>query len=482
MPSSLSPLMPSAIPTSASSLSRRGLLAMTLSLSLAATVLVFSTPHASTTILAGPPIPLLSSSLHSTTTSTLSQKRLDSAAVDAAVARLYRRVQTLLRAQGSDAQHHAPLAHHGRLKRRAPQLAASDGSTIRVGDRYFRTQSLLSAMDTFYDSQEAKTLVDQAVLEQSVEEGAGGIGAGTDVWAAEALSKLQAGDTVFENEWANAGEHQVSQGRASEASWHATVHMAIRDLNNAKAVLDTAKTQLATDQAVLAPLQTTLTDATAAVTNAQADVTAKSTAVTDAQAAVTAAQSAHATNTASHTAAEAALGAKQTELDAAETAYRDALAALTDATGDSSMTTTDVAAVSDAQALVSTLEAQVAALTAEVATATDSHTSLSSSLSSSAASLATAEGAVTAAQSDLSTAQTTLTTAQGAQTSAQAAVDAQQAVVDATAADVASKQQVYDGLKEIVDTYQAKQTAASEKALLGAIEAYNRAIREWHMN
>ncbi len=87
----------------------------------------------------------------------------------------------------------------------APQLAAA-ADDVLIGGRHFVQSQMLSAIDAFFESDQNKLLVAQAIEEEALEAENGGQGEGTDVMAADALERLEAGDTEFENEWANAGE------------------------------------------------------------------------------------------------------------------------------------------------------------------------------------------------------------------------------------------------------------------------------------
>jgi len=409
------------------------------------------------------------------------------------VASLYRRI-VALHANGHTAKSHAAKSHtakshtakshppaalrlKGHQATHTPILSSSSSSSssVVVDGIALPAAPLLASIDAFYESDEAKALVDQAMQEQQTEEAEGGIGAGTDVMAADALINLQKGDLDFENEWANAGEHSVAQSHAGEASWRAELYMAQRDLASSLAVLQAANAKLSNDRTALKPLQETLTSATEGVTSAQATLDAATAALDAAKEALTAAQDNHGDTSSAHTAAQDELAAKEAELEEANNAYRDALAALTDATGDSALTIQDVMAVGTAQLSVAALSAQVSSLAGEAAMALSTH-------ETSASSLAGAEAGEAGATADFSSASLALTTAEGAESDAQTAVDAQQAVVDASLADQQQKQAVYDKLKETVETEEQKQTAASEAAMLSAMEAYNRAMREWGMD
>ena len=115
----------------------------------------------------------------------------------------------------------------------APQLAsdAGGGATgdVTVGGQTFRLTLLLSAVDTFYQSDAAKNLAAEAMAEQAIESDQGGDGAGQDATAADALARLESGDLDFENDWANAGEKVVGTGHAGHAAFDMTIWMAERD-------------------------------------------------------------------------------------------------------------------------------------------------------------------------------------------------------------------------------------------------------------
>ena len=124
-----------------------------------------------------------------------------------------------------------------------PQLAGVvPADDVFVGGRHFVKSQMLSAIDQFFESDENKLLVAQAIEEEALEKENGGQGEGTEVMAANALERLETGDTEFENEWANAGEKVTASAAANRATHDTYKYMIERDLGHAREEFNSAKT------------------------------------------------------------------------------------------------------------------------------------------------------------------------------------------------------------------------------------------------
>jgi len=355
----------------------------------------------------------------------------------------------------------------------APQLA-SDASAdatgdVTVGGKQFRLTLLLSAVDTFYQSDEAKNLAADAMAEQAIEAEQGGDGAGQDATAADALAKLESGDLDFENDWANAGEKVVGTGHAGHAAWKVTIWMAERDEEYAKQEWLDQAVVVATEQAASDTLQSTYDLKATEATEAAATVATETASLSDASTSLAAAVQAEADATADVTKNTEAIAAKSTEVETALAAYNAAQTSLTDATsGDSSTVVSDVTTLSTLAATHSALASELSGLEAQTSSLTTA--------------VATAQVLVTSKTTIETMAQTSLTAAETVQTAADteaetalATLEAQQAVLAAAVEEEARLQGVYDALHDAVVTATAKQDAAAEKAVEVAEEAFNSA-------
>ena len=305
----------------------------------------------------GPPLPLLAASTgaghaHRPAARQAELQRAELIAMgERAVGRL------LARLAGGSGRARGAARRAGLHVAHAPQLAAAADDVV-IGGRHFVRSQMLSAIDAFFESDQNKLLVAQAIEEEALEAENGGQGEGTDVMAADALERLEAGDTEFENEWANAGEKVAADASANRAT-HATYKFMIeRDLghareefNEAKAAADAEMAKLEQEQAALAAAEQALADAQKAAEDAVAAVTAADTDIAAAEAAQAA--------LAAQAESDAQLAAECPELaEALATAgtagqtFIDSLELVADATGQfgqtSETTVEDVAAVGTA--------------------------------------------------------------------------------------------------------------------------------------
>lgn len=297
--------------------------------------------------------------------------------------------------------------------------------------------------------------------------------------AADALERLEAGDTEFENEWANAGEKVVATASADRAT-HATYKFMIeRDLGHVREEFDTAKDEADAEQAKLQQETADLIAAEGAVEAAQQ-------AAADAEAAVTAADvdivSAEAAEAALSAQAEsnAALAASCPELAAAMATegsagqtFTDSLETVVDANGDSSTTVADVALVGEAAADVAATEGAVASarancLVAAGSPADDTGVSMPTSV------LSVEEASAVKAQAEAAkeAADAAVGDKEAEKAEAEAAVEAQQALFDEKLAMQVAKQAIMDKL------LQAHKALSCDPSKLAVIEPYTIEMQE----
>ncbi|EKX51475.1 hypothetical protein GUITHDRAFT_102743 [Guillardia theta CCMP2712] len=321
---------------------------------------------------------------------------------------------------------------------------AIGGSLVIQGRRYDRT-TLLTAIDTFYSSEQNQLLVAQAMEEEALEKDNGGQGEGTEVMAADALKRLEAGDLTFEDNWANAGEKYVSDAVAAASKVATYKYMIERDLGYAQNEL-TAATQAAdAANTLLQQYQSTYDAMVQATAAAQSALDSANSKVTAAQADLTAAQAAQTADQTLQTDCPDLASALAT-LQSAQQAYQDALSAVTDATGSSCSpsglsncnTVADVAAVSSAAEQVSYAEGNVTAIEGSCAY----YSSYNAAQSASTMSVSAAEAALSSAQAEQTAADTALQTAQANEQAALAAVNDQQATYNKLLAVEAVKQDI----------------------------------------
>ena len=368
---------------------------------------------------------------------------------------LWRLAAGELRAKGSAARGSARAP--GLRVARAPQLAAA-ADDVEIGGRHFVRSQMLSAIDAFFESDQNKLLVAQAIEEEALEAKNGGQGEGTDVMAADALERLEAGDTEFENEWANAGEKVTADASASRAT-HATYKFMIeRDLghareefNEAKAVADAEQAKLQQEQAGLAAAEQALADAQKAAQDAAAAATAADADVASAEASQAALDA--------QAESDAQLAAECPELAAAlETAgtagqtFLDALEVVTDATGQygqtSETTVEDVSAIGTAAEDVSATDGTVAKVRANCLAQMGSPADDTQPVVPFALSVEQAQAAKAAAEAAKQEAAAAVSGKEADKAAAEAAVAAQQALFDDKKAIENAKQAIMDKLLE----------------------------------
>jgi hypothetical protein len=325
-------------------------------------------------------------------------------------------------------------------------------------------------------------LVAQAIEEEALEAENGGQGEGTDVMAADALERLESGDTEFENEWANAGEKVVSTASANRAT-HATYkYMIERDLGHAREEFNAAKAEADAEEQRLVAAQAALKSAEDALAAAEQEAT-------DAEAAVAAADEDIATAEAAQAAldaqaeSDAQLAAECPELAAALAqagtageSFTDALEIVTDATGSygqtSATTVEDVSAIGTAAEDVAATEGTVAAarascLAAAGVPATDGVVAVPSALTIEAANAAKAD-----AEAALQAATAAVPEKEAEKAAAEAAVADQQALFDEKKAIQDAKQAIMD---KLLDAHKA---LACDPHKLADVEPYTIEMQE----
>lgn len=324
-------------------------------------------------------------------------------------------------------------------------------------------------------------LVAQAIEEEAIEADNGGQGEGTDVMAADALERLESGDTEFENEWANAGEKVVATASADRAT-HATYkYMIERDLGHAREEFNAAKAEADAEEEKLRTAQAALKSAEDALAAAQQEAA-------DAEAAVAAAEEDIATAEAAQAAldaqaeSDAQLAADCPELAAAlEQAgtagqtFTDSLEIVTDATGSygqtSATTVDDVAAIGSAAEDVAATEGSVVAARASCLAATgatdDGVVAVPSALTIEEANAAKAD-----AEAALQAATAAVPEKEAEKSAAEAAVADQQAALDEKKAIQDAKQAIMDKLLN------AHKALACDPNKLAAVEPYTIEMQE----
>jgi len=358
-----------------------------------------------------------------------------------------------------------------------PQLAASADDVV-VGGRHFVKSQMLSAIDTFFDSDANKLLVAQAIEEEALEAENGGQGEGTEVMAADALERLEAGDTEFENEWANAGEKVVADSSANRAT-HATYkYMIERDLGHSREEFNAAKDEADAESIKLQQEQAALNLADQALASAQQAAVHAETAVTAADEDIAAAEAAQAALDA-QAESDAELAASCPELAAAlATAgtagqhFTDALEIVVDATGDSSTTVDDVAAIGTAAEDVSATEGTVASARASCLAQMGQPSDDTAPAVPSALSIEQAAAAKATAQAAKEAADAAVTEKEAEKAAAEAAVAEQQALYDEKKAIQDAKQAIMDKLLE------AHKALACDRNKLAAVEPYTIEMEE----
>ena len=340
---------------------------------------------------------------------------------------------------------------------RAPQLAAA-ADDVEIGGRHFVRSQMLSAIDAFFESDQNKLLVAQAIEEEALEAENGGQGEGTDVMAADALERLEAGDTEFENEWANAGEKVTSDASASRAT-HATYKFMIeRDLghareefNEAKAAADAEQAKLQQEQAGLAAVERALADAQKAAEDAAASATGADADVASAEAAQ-AALDAQAESDAQLAAGCPELAAALETAGTAGQTFQDSLELVADATGQygqtSETTVEDVSAIGTAAEDVSATDATVATARANCLAQMGSPADDTLPVGTFALSVEQANAAKAAAEAAKQEADKAVSEKEADKAAAEAAVAAQQALFDEKKAIADAKQAIMDKLLE----------------------------------
>ena len=356
-----------------------------------------------------------------------------------------------------------------------PQLEASGAAaTSVVGGRRLVT-SQLSAIDSFFDSDQNKMLVAQAMEEEALEAENGGQGEGSDLMPANALSRLESGDTEFENEWANAGEKVAATASARQAAHSAYKYMIERDLGHAREEFNAAKAEADAEGEKLEQEQAALASAEQAVLDAQHAAADADAALTSADEQVAAAEAA-ATAEAAEQSTLASCEAYQTALASAGTAgesYTDAIETVVDATGDSSTTLDDVAAVGQAAEDVAGSEAAVAAARASCLV----DAGLPSEEETDAA--AAAAGSVEEAMAAKAAANAAKTAADQAVAQKEAAKAVQEEAVAAQQAIYEEKLAVQEGKQAIMDHMLAAHKAlACNPKKLEAVEPYTIEMQE----
>ena len=375
----------------------------------------------------------------------------------------------------------APGAPAGLHVAHAPQLAAAADDVV-IGGRHFVRSQMLSAIDAFFESDQNKLLVAQAIEEEALEAENGGQGEGTDVMAADALERLEAGDTEFENEWANAGEKVAADASANRAT-HATYKFMIeRDLghareefNEAKAAADAEMAKLEQEQAALAAAEQALADAQKAAEDAVAAVTAADTDIAAAEAAQAA--------LAAQAESDAQLAAECPELaEALATAgtagqtFIDSLELVADATGQfgqtSETTVEDVAAVGTAAENVAATDGAVASARANCLAQMGSPADDTQPVVPSALSVEEAQAAKAAAEAAQQEADAAVPEKEAEKAAAEAAVAEQQALYDEKKAIEEGKQAIMDKLLE------AHKALACDPNKLADVEPYTIEMQE----
>ena len=322
-------------------------------------------------------------------------------------------------------------------------------------------------------------LVAQAIEEEGLEVENGGQGEGTDVMAADALERLEAGDTEFENEWANAGEKVVSTASADRAMHTTFKFMIERDLgharedfNAAKDEADTEEAKLQQEQLALAAAEASVEAAQQAAADADAAVTAADQEIASAEAAV-AALSAQAESDAALAASCPELAAALATAGTAGQTFKDSLEAVVNANGDSSSTVADVELVGQAASNVASTEGAVASARAnclvEAGSPADDTGAI---LPTSVLTVEEASAAKTEAEAMKEAADAAVGDREADKAAAEAATEAQQALFDQKLAIQQAKQVIMDTM---LDAHKALSCNPNK---LAAVEPYTIEIQE----
>jgi hypothetical protein len=358
-----------------------------------------------------------------------------------------------------------------------PILAASTNDVV-VGGRHFVRSQMLSAIDSFFESDNNKLLVAQAIEEEALEVENGGQGEGTEVMAADALERLESGDTEFENEWANAGEKVVATSSANRAT-HATYkYMIERDLGHARDEFDAAEAEADAEMEKLQQEKAALAAAEAAVAAANQAAEESSAALETADVNIAAAEAAQAALD-EQAESDAQLVASCPDLEAAlATAgtagqhFTDSLELVVDATGDSSTTVQDVAAIGTAAEDVAATEGTVASARAACLAQMGMPADDTGAVVPSALTIEVANAAKEEAEAANTAAAAAVTEKEAQKAAAEAAVAEQQALYD-------EKKEIKDGKQGIMDKLlEAHKSLACDPHKLAHVEPYTIDMQE----
>jgi hypothetical protein len=362
-----------------------------------------------------------------------------------------------------------------------PQLASVSNHLMVGGHSYVRSQ-MLSAIDAFFESDQNKLLVAQAIEEEALEAENGGQGEGTDVMAADALERLEGGDTEFENEWANAGERTVATA-AGERATHATYKFMIeRDLGHAHDEFTAAKAEADAEEQKLQEARAGKDRAQKAAEAAQQAIQDAGMQVQNAEEVVAAAEARQAALDA-QAESDAVLAASCPELaealqnaGAADAEFEDAIELVVDASGDharlahngeDSTTVQDVGMIGDAAEMVSGKQGAVSSARSSclASMGMDGQAGDSPTVPN-AMTLEAANAAKEAAWQAQAAAEQAFTEKEAELQAAAEAEEAQQAIYDAKKATQGIKQGIMDKLLE------AHKALACNPNKLASVEPY----------
>lgn len=460
---------------------RRSKLAMVatagaVTISVAGTGVLFAR-SGSTVLMSGPPLPLILAVERDETVDHSSARRTQLIALaERAVKELVQQITAEDRKHGVGSRA-IVRGRSGMNMANTPVLAASSNDVV-VGGRHFVRSQMLSAIDSFFESDGNKLLVAQAIEEEALEAENGGQGEGTEVMAADALERLESGDTEFENEWANAGEKVVATASANGAT-HATYkYMIERDLGHASDEFDAAKDEADTEMEKLQQERAALASADAALVSANQAAEETAAALVTADANIAAAELAQAALDA-QAESDAQLAASCPELEAAlATAgtagqtFTDSLELVVDATGDSSTTVQDVAAIGTAAEDVAATDATVASARASCLASMGMPADDTGAVVPSARTIEAANAAKAEAEAANTVAAASVTEKEAEKAAAEAAVAEQQAIYDKKKAIQDAKQGIMDKLLE------AHKSLACDPHKLAHVEPYTIEMQE----